>query len=168
MFLEKFQTTTVNTKQNQDTYGMQLHANRCDNRTRSDASVLVWRVLFRLFIVAHMLLDHHCEHQAKTRHVWHAARRQSLRQSDQVRCFAARLENFFSVVYSCLHAPRNISDPHREYQAKTRHVWHAAPRRSLRQSDQVRCFGARLKNFISVVYSCSHAPRNISDHHREH
>ncbi len=36
---------------------MQLHANRCDNQTRSDASVLVWRVLFRLFIVACMLLE---------------------------------------------------------------------------------------------------------------
>jgi hypothetical protein len=40
-------------------------------------------------------------------------------------------------------------------QATTRHVWHAARRRSLRQLDQVRCFGARLENFISVVYSCT-------------
>jgi hypothetical protein len=56
MLLEIFQTTTVNTKQKQDTYGMRLHDNRCDNRTRSDASVLVWRVLFPSFIVARMLL----------------------------------------------------------------------------------------------------------------
>ena len=41
MLLEIFQTPTVNTKQKQDTYGMLLHDDRCDNQTRSDASVLV-------------------------------------------------------------------------------------------------------------------------------
>ncbi len=40
MLLEIFQTTTVNTKQKQDTYGMRLDDNRCDNQTRSDASVI--------------------------------------------------------------------------------------------------------------------------------
>jgi uncharacterized RDD family membrane protein YckC len=57
MLLDIFQTTTVNTKQKQDTHGMRLANDRCDNQTRSDASVLVWRFFFRSFIVACMLLD---------------------------------------------------------------------------------------------------------------
>jgi hypothetical protein len=57
MLLELFQTTTMNIKQMQDTHGMRLADNWCDNRTQSDASGLVWRVLFRLFIVVSMLLE---------------------------------------------------------------------------------------------------------------
>jgi hypothetical protein len=44
LLLEIFHTTTVNTKGKQDTHGMRLADDRCDNRTRSDASVLVWRI----------------------------------------------------------------------------------------------------------------------------
>jgi hypothetical protein len=36
---------------------MRLVNDRCDNRTRSNASVLVCRILFRSFIVACMLLE---------------------------------------------------------------------------------------------------------------
>jgi hypothetical protein len=57
MLLEIFQSTTVNTKQKQDTYVMRLVNDRCDNRTRSDAAVLVWIVLFRSFLFACMLLE---------------------------------------------------------------------------------------------------------------
>jgi hypothetical protein len=57
MLLEFVQSTTVNTKQKQGTYVMRLVNDRCDNRTRSDASVLIWRILFRSFLVACMLLE---------------------------------------------------------------------------------------------------------------
>jgi hypothetical protein len=54
--LEIFQTTPVSTKGKQDTHGIRLTDNRCDNRTWSDASVFR-RVLFRSFIAAGMLLE---------------------------------------------------------------------------------------------------------------
>jgi uncharacterized RDD family membrane protein YckC len=55
MLVEIFQTTPVNTKGKQDTYGMRLADDRCENRTRSDASAFVWRILFLPFIVAGLL-----------------------------------------------------------------------------------------------------------------
>jgi hypothetical protein len=41
MLLELFQTTHENIKHKQDTHGMRLVDDRSDNRTRSDAAVLV-------------------------------------------------------------------------------------------------------------------------------
>jgi hypothetical protein len=57
MLLELFQTTPVNTKLKQDTHGMRLVNDRSDNRTRSDASVFVWSILYPSFILACMLLE---------------------------------------------------------------------------------------------------------------
>jgi uncharacterized RDD family membrane protein YckC len=56
MLLEIFLTTPVNTKQKQDTHGMRLVDDRRDNRTRSDASLLVWIILYPSFILPCMLL----------------------------------------------------------------------------------------------------------------
>jgi hypothetical protein len=64
MLIEIFQINPVNTKGKQDMHGMRLADDCCDNRTRSDASVLVWRILFRSFIVAGMLLEIY-EHKGK-------------------------------------------------------------------------------------------------------
>ena len=166
MLLELFQTTPVNTKQNQDMHGMRLVYNRRDHRTRSYASVFFWSISHPSFILAwsspchkftskkkytclhaaRFFLDHPREHQAKTRQAWHAARLQSPQQPDQVRCFSDRLKYFLSVVYTCLHAPRIFLDHPREHQAKTRHAWHAARLQPPRPPDQVRCFSACLKN----------------------
>jgi hypothetical protein len=57
MLLEIFQTTTVNIKQMQDTHGMRLADDWCDNWTKSDASGLVWIILFQLFIIVCILLE---------------------------------------------------------------------------------------------------------------
>ena len=57
MLLELCQTTTVNTKQKQVTHGMQLADDRCDNLTRSHASVLFMRILYPSLKVACMLLE---------------------------------------------------------------------------------------------------------------
>jgi hypothetical protein len=55
MLVVIFQTTPVNTKGQQNTHGMRLAEDRCDNRTRSDASVLVLTIVFLSLIVASML-----------------------------------------------------------------------------------------------------------------
>jgi hypothetical protein len=55
MLHEFLQTTPVNTQEKQDTHGKQLVSDCCDNQTRTDASMLVWRILFRSCIVACML-----------------------------------------------------------------------------------------------------------------
>jgi hypothetical protein len=47
----------VNTQEKQDTHGKQLVSDCCENQTRTDASVLVWRIFFRSCIVACMLLE---------------------------------------------------------------------------------------------------------------
>jgi hypothetical protein len=86
--LEIFQTTPENTKGKQDTHGMRLADDCGDNRTRSDASVLVLTIVFLSFIVVSMLVEvfHTIPVNAKekTRHAWYAARRRLLRQSDKV------------------------------------------------------------------------------------
>jgi hypothetical protein len=57
MLLELFQTTAMNTQEKQDTHGKQLVSDRCKNKTRTDASVLVWRMLFQSLTDACMLLE---------------------------------------------------------------------------------------------------------------
>jgi hypothetical protein len=83
---------------------------RCDNVPWCMASVLVWRILFPSNIVAGMLQDSFVSTtvhtKAKNAHRLRPARRRSSRQSAQVQCFGARLENFVSVGYCCRHAAR--------------------------------------------------------------
>jgi hypothetical protein len=55
MLLELFQTTSVNTEEQQNTHGIRLADDCCDNQTRTDASVLVWRMLFQSLTDACML-----------------------------------------------------------------------------------------------------------------
>jgi hypothetical protein len=109
---------------------MRLADDCCYYRTWCNASVLVLRILFRLIIVVCMLLELFQTTTVDTEpnqdiHGWRFAV-EMLRLSHPVRCVGARLENFISVDYSDLHAPRNISDHHCEHQAKPRHAWHAA------------------------------------------
>jgi hypothetical protein len=51
MLLELFQTTPVNTKEKQHAHGIRLAGDHCDNRIRTNASVLVWRILSGSFKV---------------------------------------------------------------------------------------------------------------------
>jgi hypothetical protein len=91
MLLESLQATTVNTKQKQDTHGMRLVDDRVDNRTKSDGARLenlisaVYRYLHAPSKKIHAprnISGHHREHQAKTRHAWHAAHRSKNSSSD--------------------------------------------------------------------------------------
>jgi hypothetical protein len=138
----------VNTRQKQDTHGKRLADDRytIGKKRQSD---LDWcfgarpETLFRSFIVVCMLLtifltttvntkqkqDTHGMRLAENRQETKKNKKKPPRKSDQVRCFGARLENYISVVYCCLHASKNILDDHREHQAKTRHAWHSARRR---------------------------------------
>jgi hypothetical protein len=57
MLHEFLQTTPVNTQEKQDTHGKHLVSDCCENQTRTNASVLVWRILSGSLKVACMLLE---------------------------------------------------------------------------------------------------------------
>jgi hypothetical protein len=87
-----------------------------------NASVLVWRNLFRFVMGAGVLLELFVSTIMNTKlketHRLRPARRRLLRLSDHVQCFGARLEKFVPVCYGCWRAPRIICIHHHEHKAE--------------------------------------------------